>query len=302
MNNRMIVTNTGISLFVFGKAYSISKDHTNYQEIVDSAFLGEWEKIPKLVDLIANINDHISSTGISGLNIRDKYVMYKNMVLPEELSQYVLNLVKNNDSLVPIVKFMDKLIANPDHNIFNQLFGFLRHGKNPLTPNGNFLAYKRVNSDYTSVHDNTTMNRIGMVVSMDRSKCNNNPEETCSSGLHFCSKDYLQHFSGERILVLEVDPSNVVSIPVDYNNTKGRACEYTIVGELTDDELSTVNSTDTLKIATVDDRYSPVDGYIRSEYLAGYKEGRVKQEKTMSTPSYLQGYKDGKNHKPQKVK
>ena len=29
---------------------------------------------------------------------------------------------------------------------------------------------------------------------MPREKCNNNPEDTCSSGLHFCSKEYLANF------------------------------------------------------------------------------------------------------------
>lgn len=33
-------------------------------------------------------------------------------------------------------------------------------------------------------------------------------------------------------MVLKINPQDVVSIPTDYNNTKGRCCKYTVVGEL----------------------------------------------------------------------
>jgi hypothetical protein len=51
-------------------------------------------------------------------------------------------------------------------------------------------------------------------------------------GLHFCSRDYLSHFGGERIMILKINPRDVVSIPVDYNAAKGRACRYEVIGEL----------------------------------------------------------------------
>jgi len=55
---------------------------------------------------------------------------------------------------------------------------------------------------------------------------------TCSASLHFCSRDYLNHFGGERIVVVKINPRDVVSIPTDYNNSKGRACRYEIVDEI----------------------------------------------------------------------
>jgi hypothetical protein len=52
--------------------------------------------------------------------------------------------------------------------------------------------------------------------------------------LHFCSLDYLSHFGGHdsRTVVLKINPRDVVSIPADYNATKGRTCRYEVIGEL----------------------------------------------------------------------
>ena len=63
---------------------------------------------------------------------------------------------------------------------------------------------------------------------------NEDKNQTCSSGLHFCSLDYLPNFGrgdGNRVVILEIDPADVVSIPSDYNNAKGRACRYKVISE-----------------------------------------------------------------------
>ena len=39
-------------------------------------------------------------------------------------------------------------------------------------------------------------------------------------------------FGGERILVLKINPRDVVAIPSDYNNSKGRTCRYEVVDEI----------------------------------------------------------------------
>ena len=36
-------------------------------------------------------------------------------------------------------------------------------------------------------------------------------------------------------MIVKINPKDVVAIPADYNNTKGRTCRYEVVGEYTDD-------------------------------------------------------------------
>jgi hypothetical protein len=102
----------------------------------------------------------------------------------------------------------------------------------PITPDGHFLAYKKVRENYKDVHSGTMDNSVGQVVEMERHEVNDNKDQTCSTGLHFCSQSYLTSFGGERIVIVKINPRDVVSIPSDYNDAKGRACRYEVIGEL----------------------------------------------------------------------
>ena len=44
--------------------------------------------------------------------------------------------------------------------------------------------------------------------------------------------EYLASFGGERTVIVKINPRDVISIPSDYNNSKGRACRYEVIGEL----------------------------------------------------------------------
>jgi hypothetical protein len=134
----------------------------------------------------------------------------------------------------PLVKFMENLMSNPSFRAVNELYGFLEKNSLPITPDGCFLAYKKVRNDYMDIHSGTFNNSVGLICEMERNKVDDNQNNTCSSGLHFCSQEYLGSFGGSdsRIMILKISPADVVSIPTDYNNSKGRTCKYTVIGEL----------------------------------------------------------------------
>jgi hypothetical protein len=77
-------------------------------------------------------------------------------------------------------------------------------------------------------------NSPGTVVEMERNQVDDNKDQTCSTGLHFCGLSYLDHFGGSdsRVVIVKIDPADVVSIPSDYNGAKGRACRYEVIGEM----------------------------------------------------------------------
>jgi hypothetical protein len=108
----------------------------------------------------------------------------------------------------------------------------LEKGGMPITPDGYFLAYKKVRANYKDCHSGTMDNSVGKTVSMERNAVDDNRENECSHGLHFCSESYLSQFGGDRIMILKINPRDVVSIPKDYQNAKGRACSYEVIGEL----------------------------------------------------------------------
>jgi hypothetical protein len=78
---------------------------------------------------------------------------------------------------------------------------------------------------------------------MPRNKVDEDKDRTCSYGLHFCSISYLPHFSdscGGHTMIVKINPKDVVAIPADYNNTKGRTCRYEVIGEYTEDWRSKI--------------------------------------------------------------
>jgi hypothetical protein len=134
-------------------------------------------------------------------------------------------------NIEPLVAFLEQLMMNPSHRAVEELYGFLEAGNMPITEDGHFLAYKRVNANWTDVHSGTFDNSPGQICEMPRNKVNDDKRQTCSTGLHFCSLDYLKAFMGARIVILKINPADVVSIPTDYNQAKGRCCKYEVIGE-----------------------------------------------------------------------
>ena len=83
--------------------------------------------------------------------------------------------------------------------------------------------------------------QVGAIVTMPREKVVFDEDLTCAPGLHFCSKDYLRFFfneeKGNRVVLIKINPADVVSIPADYNNTKGRCCRFEVLAEVGQSDL-----------------------------------------------------------------
>lgn len=123
-------------------------------------------------------------------------------------------------------------MSNPSKRAVTELYGFLEKNSLPITPDGHFLAYKKVRDSFLDVHSGKFDNSVGKVVEMERNKVDDDKNNTCSTGLHFCGMSYLNSFGGERTVIVKINPRDVVSIPTDYNEAKGRACRYEVIGEL----------------------------------------------------------------------
>ena len=79
---------------------------------------------------------------------------------------------------------------------------------------------------YTDQHSHTFRIKIGELVRMERKACNSNPHESCSYGLHVGNKSFLRKGSfGNAGLIVIIDPSKVIAVPVE-NKNKMRVCEY----------------------------------------------------------------------------
>lgn len=159
------------------------------------------------------------------------------------LTSRVIDTINKGGDATGLMLFANKLSNNPSPRAVAELYEFLQAMDIAITEEGMVRCYKKVRSNYTDCHTGTFDNSVGVTVQMPRHMVNDNSEVTCSYGLHVCSKAYLSHFGGERVLAVDVDPADFVSIPKDYysideNNmvkAKARVCKYVVVADITDE-------------------------------------------------------------------
>lgn len=168
------------------------------------------------------------------ITIKDGTLRWRGEVVNnKKLIDFIAHYKKAGADITFIEKFMEKLYSNPDQKARDDIFNFIVN-RCGILADGDFVAYKRVKMNYKDCHSGTMDNSIGKTVSMDRKKCDSNPRQTCSAGLHVCTKGYLGHFGGDRVVLCKVNPRDVVAIPADYSAMKMRCCEYKVVGEVKD--------------------------------------------------------------------
>jgi hypothetical protein len=236
-----LVQGKNVILVIDGESHTISKDtHISYARVIECLKKQDWGGLREcVVPSKAIVNFGKGYVGIDGSTITWKGKPFHNALATRMIEMY-----QDGFPIDPMVRFMEKLMENPSKRSVDQVYGFLEKNKLPITETGNFLAFKRVRADFMDVHSNTIDNSIGQVVEMDRNLVDDNPDSHCSSGLHFCSESYLGHFGNRNdpIMILEISPADVVSIPTDYNGAKGRCCKYTVVGQVAGDPSNAFGS------------------------------------------------------------
>lgn len=230
--------NGTISIMIDGKMKPVDTAHGNYDAIKNAIIACQWDIIPNLINIKEQVESAIQASATAGkVTIENGEVFYNNKAIHNTLTERIIDMVRQGFDIGYMVKFLENLMKNPSYRAVNELYGFLESGSIPITENGTFLAYKKIRNDWTDIHSGTFDNSIGAVCEMPRNMVDEDSSRTCSAGLHVCSYDYLAHFSrdnDDRVVICEINPADVVSIPADYNNTKMRVCKYTVIGEVED--------------------------------------------------------------------
>ena len=163
-------------------------------------------------------------------------------VINTNLSRHIIRMIRNGDhGYRRWVKFLENLAANPSRQSRMHLYTWLDRRDFAITPDGCLLGYKGVLADEhnssvssgTAVVNGTTHhghipNPVGATVEMPRSQVNADREAGCSTGLHVGTHHYASGF-GQRLLLVSVNPRDVVAVPRDSEFHKLRCCRYTVL-------------------------------------------------------------------------
>lgn len=227
-----ILGGDSITVILDAKSYTVNKQAHTYPMVLSAVKSQDVTALRNALDVRSHIAAELTKTAGDMVRIESNQIFYGDREVTGLIASRIFEVIRQGLDVKPMVKFLENLMSNPSKRAVDELFGFLDACKLPITSDGHFLAYKRVRNDYRDCHSGTMDNSIGKVLEMPRNTVDEDKNRTCSSGLHFCSYDYLQHFGGDRIVVLKINPASVVCVPADYNNSKGRTCRYEVVDEL----------------------------------------------------------------------
>ena len=221
-----ILTDESLTVVVNGKSLTMESSNPSFKEATKAISEERWGDIEKLFDTTKAVEDYADGN----IKVAEGVVYYKDESVHNHVVGRILNFMREGLPYKPLVRFLDKLMDNPSRRSTKELYAFLEHKAMPLTPEGNFLAYKGVREDYTDWHSGKFSNKVGDVQEMIRNNVCDDANIGCSYGFHAGSLDYARHYgNGGHLMVVEINPADVVSVPNDCDQQKLRTSKYKVV-------------------------------------------------------------------------
>jgi len=167
-------------------------NNPNWDSVLGALKEKDFVLVEELIDLESAVKSFVSGR----MEVRDGAVWFDGQPIHNSLTDRILRMMGDGFDIEPMVKFLHRLMKNPSKRSVDDLYRFMEHNLLPLTEDGHFLAYKNVRDNFTDYHSGTFDNSIGAVCQMPRNQVQDDPDVTCSSGLHFCSIEYLNNMWG----------------------------------------------------------------------------------------------------------
>ena len=254
-----ILTDQSLTVINKGRAHVMTSDHPSFNDAIDAVKVGNEDEVNRLFDIGASIEDFAEGN----VEVKDGIVRYMGKPIHNVVVDKILGFMREGAPFEPMIRFLSKLMENPSHRAVNELYTFLEHKNMPITPEGNFLAYKGVTDDFKDFHTRKFSNKVGDVLEMRRNGVCDDANRGCSSGFHAGSYEYAKGYAsnGGNLMIVEINPADVVSVPYDCSCQKLRTSKYKVVGHY-----------ETIDAPPLDEGLN-TDFYDYDEELSDYDEG-----------------------------
>jgi hypothetical protein len=302
---KYIISNSSITFFHNGRPINIQKGSTKYAKILKAFDLQESKQDEAIKNVLNESKVFAEEAKKEGFEFKGDQVFIDGELLPQVLVDKINSLRKEGLPITLFLNFWRNLRMNPSYRSVNELYQFLENTGLPLTEDGCFLAYKGLQKNYWSISGNTKtnvlkgkvdfsgkiFNGIGEAIEVDRKDVDDNREIHCSSGLHASEITYSTNFAQGKLVVVKINPKDVVSVPSDYNCKKLRCCAYEVLCDVEKEIL--VPATDSRGKEIVDKAQTDltafekrVQSYLDKKYTQGFTAVYVKQIRNSFSPEY----------------
>jgi len=242
-----ILSENSITIILDNKPHVLRKDHANFQLAKKAIMEGRYDDLSDLVDIVKAVENFVEGD----IEVKDEVVYYKGHRLHGVVVDKLIEMLRAGmQDSAPLTNFITRLQSNPSANSVNELYSFMSYKSLANTSEGKVLGYKGVQSDYWSTTGNADtivlqgqtndrhqiLNEVGSTIEVARRCVDDNKDHHCSFGLHVGSFDYADSWAGDngRLLLVEFDPSDAVSVPTDCDFQKLRVSKYNVVADITD--------------------------------------------------------------------
>lgn len=233
-----------ISVLVGGQMRTVNSSHPAYGEIFDvvnkqDQFESTGGDVASYVTSLLSVAEYVADKSDGEVEIVGGKLYYGKAELHNGLAKKIIQMFQDGHDISFMVEFLRRCRENPRPEAVDELYDWVEAGDMPICPDGHFIAFKKVQDDYLDFYTRTIEHRVGSRPSVPRESVDDNRNNVCSRGLHFCSREYLPNYHGSegRVMIVKVNPADVVSIPVDYSFTKGRCWIYEVIGEIARDDV-----------------------------------------------------------------
>lgn len=240
-----VINNQSVTIIANNAVATCSlEDHPCAEEVLIALRRGDETTALALINKDRDIKDWVNTAAT--LRVVGRTIMHRETELDKwrplhnALVDRIIDMREQGFDPEPMIKFLANINLNPSEDAKKDLYGFLETNRLPVTIDGCFLAYKKVRDNFMDCYSGKYNNSPGKIVKMRREDVVDDRNKTCASGLHVCSGGYLGHFYGDKTMLIKVHPMNVVSVPVDYKNSKMRTCEYEVIKELNKEDVEKV--------------------------------------------------------------
>lgn len=230
-----------ITVFIPGQPMPFCADstHPNFAKIVAAVEKGDEAGLPTLFDAAAEIAKQFKALS-ERVSVAAGRIYFDGDEIHNTLTEQVRRFLDEGvEDYKPLVKFFEKVQANPSQHSRDQLYEWLTRHKFTITDEGDLLGYKGVKNDLTSVHAGPAIvdgkavnghvpNNVGSTIEIARGQVVADSSVGCSVGLHVGTWEYARKW-GPTLLEVHVNPRDVVSVPTDCNAQKVRVCRYKVV-------------------------------------------------------------------------
>lgn len=230
-----------LTLILNGGAKVIDQAHPNFKKVRDALKGGTDDELLELIEVqevdvveVVDIPAALVPTVKKKVTVTTDGVFYGNEKIDNQGLVDRIGLLQSQGlPFGGMVKFIERLFENMSFRTREELLAFIDRNGLTIDSEGYLICYKAVRSDYMDKYSGKISNRPGNVIEMERAKVDDNFNRHCSKGLHAGALQYVYWYGGgnDRIVIVKIDPADVVSVPNDCSCQKLRTCKYTVIGD-----------------------------------------------------------------------